>query len=260
MRGEGVIDIKSMAIGYRGRKPDGVVVADINASLVRGEVVALIGRNGAGKSTLLRTLAGYNKPLSGEICYCGSKADAITAVELSKMVSVVLTNGGCAPALTVRELVSLGRSPYTNFVGQMRPCDKERVEWAIAAIKIENIAERRLSELSDGERQKAMIAKALAQETPIILLDEPTAYLDFNSRVALFRLLKKMAVEMNKAVLVSTHDLELVFRMADLLWLVDGGKLHCGTFKELTCTGILKNFLDGEGVFYNEEKNILEIV
>ncbi len=260
MRGEAVVEMKSMAIGYRGPSARGTVVADMDASLMRGEVVALVGCNGAGKSTLLRTLAGYNRPLGGELAYCGRSADALTAAELSRMVSVVLTDSGCAPALTVRELVSLGRTPYTNFMGKLRSGDKECVERAISAIKIEHIAERRLSELSDGERQKAMIAKALAQETPVILLDEPTAYLDFNSRVSLFRLLKKMAVEMGKAILVSTHDLELVLRMADRLWLIENGKLHCGAVHELSRSGILKTFLNGEGVFYNEEKNILEIV
>lgn len=249
-----VIELKDVAIGYKAYP----VASHIDATLAAGDFVALVGRNGAGKSTLLRTLAGYQQPLAGEILYCGEPAGRMSPVRLSKQIAVVLTENNAALNLTVRELVALGRSPYTNFVGYLRAVDKECVEWAIEAVGIGSIAERRVLSLSDGERQKCMIAKALAQETPVIMLDEPTAFLDFGSKVALFALLKKLAAEMNKAVLVSTHDIELAMRVAGGLWLVDGGAVHCGTVEELSRNGVLKRFIECDGVKFNERDCTLE--
>ena len=255
-----VIEIENLAIGYGGKGAAVSVLDGITATLSCGEVVALVGRNGAGKSTLLRTLAGYQPPLSGCLRYSGIDALKVTLETLSKLISVVLTDTAAALNLTVRELVAMGRTPYTNFVGHLRACDKEIVEKSMAAIGVLALADRKVATLSDGERQKCMIAKALAQETPVIMLDEPTAFLDFSSKVALFRLLKKTAAEMNKAVIVSTHDLELALRMSDRLWLVDGGSLHCGTVGELSGNGVLQKFVERDGICYDKEKNRLEIL
>ena len=249
-----VVELKDVAIGYKACP----VATRINATLAAGDFVALVGKNGAGKSTLLRTLAGYQQPLAGDILYKGEPAGGMSAARMSKFVAVVLTENNAALNLTVRELVALGRSPYTNFVGHMRAADKERVEWAIEAVGIGAIAHRRVLSLSDGERQKCMIAKALAQETPVVMLDEPTSFLDFGSKVALFALLKKLAAEMNKAVLVSTHDIELALRVAGSLWLVDGGVVHCGTVDELSRSGALKRFVECDGVKFNEKNFTLE--
>ena len=253
------IEIEGLAIGYGGKKAAVTVAGSINATLRRGEVVALVGRNGAGKSTLLRTLAGYRQPLAGSLRYAGLQCGEATPASLSKLLSVVLTDTAVALNLTVRELVAIGRTPYTNFIGHLRACDKEIVERAMAAIGILPLADRRVGTLSDGERQKCMIAKALAQETPIVMLDEPTAFLDFPSKVALFRLLKKLAVEMNKAVLVSSHDVELVLRLCDRLWLLDDGTLHCGTAAELSANGALHSFIDGDGIRYDAQNHSVVI-
>ena len=253
------IEIENLAIGYGGKGAAVSVAGPITTSLSCGEVVALIGRNGAGKSTLLRTLAGYQPPLSGTLRYAGIEAGGAVPGRLSRLVSVVLTDTALALNLTVRELVALGRTPHTNFIGNLRAADKEAVEKAISSIGIEHLSGRKVATLSDGERQKCMIAKALAQETPVIMLDEPTAFLDFPSKVALFRLLKKLSVEMQKAVIVSSHDVELVLRMCDKLWLLNDGRLHCGSVDALSQSGALQFFLEGEGLKYDARKRSIEL-
>lgn len=257
---EHAIEIKDVSIGYKSRGAEHLVVHSINATLHRGEVVALIGCNGAGKSTLLRALGGYEKPLKGAILYNGTAACDVTSAQLARLIAVVLTDNSVAAALTVRELVSLGRTPYTNFTGHLRADDNAVVDWAINAVGVGPLAHRAVGTLSDGERQKCMIAKALAQETPVVMLDEPTAFLDFGSKVALFRLLQRLAREMNKAVIVSTHDIELALRLTHRLWLINDGTLHCGTADELSTAGVLGAFIAGDGIAYNREEKKIEII
>lgn len=257
---EAAIEIKDASIGYNLRGNKKVVASSLNATLRGGEVVALIGRNGAGKSTLLRALGGYEKLLQGDILYNGTATDDIIPARLARLLAIVLTDNSVAAALTVRELVALGRTPYTNFIGHLRHSDLAIVDWAIKMVGVEKLANRAVGTLSDGERQKCMIAKALAQETPVVMLDEPTAFLDFGSKVALFRLLQRLAREMTKAVIVSTHDLELALRLTDRLWLIDGGTMHCGTADELSASGVLSAFIAGDGIAYNSEKKKIEII
>jgi iron complex transport system ATP-binding protein len=154
----------------------------------------------------------------------------------------------------------MGRSPYTNFLGHLRKHDEDIIAEAMNMVGVTHLAERRVETLSDGERQKAMIAKALAQQTPVIMLDEPTAFLDFNSRVQLFRLLQRLAHDTGKAILVSTHDLELVLQLADKVWLIQDKKMHTGEVKELAANGTLKRFIEGEGIAYNATENRIEII
>ena len=201
MNNEEVICVDNVSIGYKARNAERIVASSVNATLSRGELVSLVGRNGAGKSTLLRTMCGYQKPLSGNICYMGKKGWVPTIADLSKLVAVVFAGTGCAAGLRVRDLVALGRSPYTNFIGSMRSADNLAIAAAMAAAGVEHLANRCVASLSDGERQKCMIAKALAQDTPIVVLDEPTAFLDFQSKVSLFAMLKKLASETKKAIL-----------------------------------------------------------
>ncbi len=253
------IEIKDLTIGYGGKKAAVTVVKSIDAALQGGEVVALVGRNGAGKSTLLRTLAGYQPALGGQLFYSGVPAASLTPQQLAKKLSVVLTDTMVGLNLTVRELVALGRSPYTDFMGNQRARDREVVEQAMAQIGILSLAGRKVSTLSDGERQKCIIAKALAQETPIIMLDEPTAFLDFQSKISLLRLLKKLALEMQKAIIISSHDLELLLRLCDKLWLLDEGAVYCGTVDELLSNGSLKRFIEKGGVLYNEAQKTIDI-
>ena len=239
-----VLEIENLAVGYRNKSRDIAVVDGINASLREGELVALIGRNGSGKSTLLRTIAAYHKPLSGKIAVNGVDIDKFTMPDLAKLTAVVLTDTSPIANMKVRELVSLGRIPYTNFLGTLSAEDNKAVESAIERMGIISLVDKEFHTLSDGEKQKCMIAKALAQETKLLLLDEPSAFLDYPSRVRLLRTLKRLAVEEGKAVLLSTHGLELAIKMADRLWVVSDGRLVAGTADELQENGALKHLTE----------------
>lgn len=212
-----------LTIGYGGK----VIASDLTAVLPTGTLTALVGSNGCGKSTLLRTLAGLQPCLGGEI----TPAPSATAV------SVVLTERIAAPALTVDDVVTLGRIPHTGLSGRLTAEDRNATDRAIALCGIEHLRRRQLSQLSDGERQRAMIARAIAQDTPLILLDEPTAFLDFPAKVETLRLLARLAHEEGKTILLSTHDLEIAFQLADRLWLMADGHLTEGAPAELAASG-----------------------
>ena len=254
-----VLACNNVSVGYKHGDHAVHVVDGIDASLHCGELVALIGKNGAGKSTLLRTLSAFQKPLYGTVCYSERNVEELSANEIAKEVSVVLTANDPAP-LTVREIVSLGRTPYTNFFGRMTAEDNNAVDNALEIMGIRSLENRKATTLSDGERQKCMIAKALAQETPLMLLDEPTAFLDFTSKVRLLRMLKQLAGEKKKAILVSTHDIELAIKLADRIWLLSDGAFNGGTVDELAESGALQNFICDAGIRYDRTEKRIEII
>lgn len=250
---EPVIEASRLRIGYllKGGKRK-VIHDDLNLRLQPGEVTCLLGLNGAGKSTLLRTLCGFQPPLSGEIRLMGKPLSSYSQSNFSLTVGVVLTEKTNAGGITVYELVSLGRHPYTGFFGQLKKTDREIIEQSLTAAGIAHKAQNYVSELSDGERQKAMIAKALAQQCPIILLDEPTAFLDVTSRIETMVLLHKLAVEQHKAILLSTHDLDLAIQMGDCLWLQEKGRpMACGTPEDLILSGAFESFFGKEGIVFD---------
>lgn len=250
---EPVIETKHLAIGYllKGGKRK-VIHEGLDLSLRPGEVTCLLGLNGAGKSTLLRTLCGFQPPLGGEIRLMGKPLQSYSQSNFSLTVGVVLTEKTNAGGITVYELVSLGRHPYTGFFGQLKKDDHRIVEQSLAAAGIAHKAHNYVSELSDGERQKAMIAKALAQQCPIILLDEPTAFLDVTSRIETMVLLHRLAVEQGKAILLSTHDLDLAIQMGDCLWLQEKGRpMACGTPEDLILSGAFASFFGKEGIVFD---------
>ena len=244
------IKTTGLSIGYvlkRGRKR--LIHSGLDLELAHGELTALLGRNGAGKSTLLKTLCGLLRTLEGDVLVAGRKIGDYSAQELSSQIGVVLTEKTQTGGITVYELVSLGRYPYTGFFGTLREEDHQAVRTAIAAVGIVEKQESYLDELSDGERQKAFIAKALAQECPIIILDEPTAFLDVTSRFDTMTMLKELAREQNKAILLSTHDLEMALRLSDRLWLLNSTstdpslpQLLCGTPDQFSADGTLGRF------------------
>lgn len=234
--------LQHLTVGY-GEK---AVLSDINQTLQPGQMVCLLGANGVGKSTLLRTLAGFHPPLSGKILIQGRDLTSLTLSERSKAVSVVLTERVEVPYMKVADLVGMGRSPYTGFFGTLTREDRQIADEAIEMVGIADLAERTLDTLSDGERQKAMLAKALAQQTPIILLDEPTAFLDFHAKASTLRLMLRLAHETSKTILLSTHDVEMALRLSDLLWIVQDGQISTGTTASLTDSGILQQFLGNE--------------
>ncbi|MCQ2256270.1 MAG: ABC transporter ATP-binding protein [Bacteroidaceae bacterium] len=205
----------NLSIGYATR----IVASGINMELEAGKLLCLIGENGVGKSTLLRTLAGFQKPISGELLIDGVQLQDIPKRELAKKIAVVLTDKLDVLNTTVYELVAMGRMPYTGFFGRLSEADKAIVEDSLKITGVE--PSRKVSNLSDGERQKVMIARALAQQTPYIFLDESTAFLDYPSKVRTMEMLKKLAHDYNKTILLSTHDLEIALDIADRLVMME---------------------------------------
>ncbi|MDQ3250199.1 MAG: ABC transporter ATP-binding protein, partial [Chloroflexota bacterium] len=243
----------NLAIGYTaGRRAPTVVADQINITLRPGELVALIGPNGAGKSTLMRTLAGMQSPLQGKVCLGAEDLHRLPPAVLAKQLAVVLTERVEVGNLSAYALVGLGRHPYTDWRGALSVHDEEIVRWALTATGAATLAYRPVNELSDGERQKIMIARALAQEAQVLILDEPTAFLDLPRRVELMRLLAMLAATTNRAILLSTHDLELALRIADQLWLLPtGGPLRTGLPEELAYNGALAAAFASEGVEFD---------
>lgn len=256
------IETHALSIGYvlKGGKRK-VIHESLDLRLRPGEVTCLLGLNGAGKSTLLRTLCGFQPPLSGEIRWMGRPLSAYSQSDFSLTVGVVLTEKTNAGGITVYDLVSLGRHPYTGFFGRLKEHDRRIVQQALESAGIAHKARAYVSELSDGERQKAMIAKALAQQCPVILLDEPTAFLDVTSRIETMVLLHKLAVEQNKAILLSTHDLDLAIQMGDRLWLQEKGRpMACGTPEDLIMSGAFESFFEKEGIVFDPSTGKLNTV
>jgi len=225
-----IISLSQLSVGYTLSHP---VISDINLELRSGQLACLIGENGIGKSTLLKTLTGFLPKLKGSLLLGNRDIESFSQRELARQVSIVLTQKPDVQNLTIEEIIGLGRSPYTGFFGRLRAEDRKVVDDAIATMGIEKLRGRMIQTLSDGERQKVMIAKALAQETSIILLDEPTAFLDFPSKAETFQSLQRMAHERDKLILLSTHDLELAVRFADSLLEVKSGRLQAVSATEV---------------------------
>lgn len=236
--------LQQLSIGY----PHKVIAQQISAQLSEASLTALVGVNGAGKSTLLRTLTGEQKALEGALTLHGKALNDYSRGERARQIAVVLTQSVEAPQMLAEEVVALGRLPYTNLMGSLKTADLEVVNHAIRVTGITHLRQRRIGSLSDGERQRVMLAKALAQETPFILMDEPTAFLDYPSRTETFMLLRKLAHEERKSILLSTHDLDLALKCCDQIWLLDKGTLTIGTpqdfsqNKALDCAFSTPNF------------------
>lgn len=254
------IHISDLSIGYADKKSRKVVASGINAGIYSGELTCLLGANGVGKSTLLRTLSAFQPKLGGEIFIDGKEIGTYTDKTLSHVISVVLTEKPDIRNMSVDELVSLGRSPYTGFWGTLSKEDQDVVNHSISLVGIEDLQQRMIETLSDGERQKVMIAKALAQETPVIYLDEPTAFLDYPSKVEMMQLLYRLSRETGKTIFLSTHDLELALQIADKLWLMDRTRgLKIGTPEDLSLDGSLASFFARKGIYFDMESGLFRV-
>lgn len=235
------------------------LISDASAHFRAGEMVALLGRNGTGKSTLLRAIAGLGTSQCGDIYIAGDSASNLSAAQRAERIAFVNTERVDVDALTVRELVSIGRSPYTNWMGRLTAEDREIVEQAMQKVGIAPFAERRVETLSDGECQRAMIARALAQQTPIIILDEPTSFLDLPNRYELCRLLGELAHKENKCILFSTHELDIALSLADSIALVDSPKLVHLPTKEMIASGNIERLFDSEYVSFDAENQAIRL-
>lgn len=227
------VELRDVTIGYtrrRALRKRGIteIATGLDAVARPGELTALVGPNGAGKSTLIRTLCGLQPALRGQVLIDGDDVSSIRPADLATRISVVLTERIDPGLLTVRELVALGRTPHLSAGARLSPEDKAAVDWALDAVGATELASRQFSELSDGQRQRTLTARALAQDPSLLVLDEPTSFLDVPSRVELVDVLRRLAVEQNLAVIMSTHELELALRVSDRMWLLD-------TDRTLTC-------------------------
>ena len=260
MKREVTIRLSGLSVGYAGKHGAKVVAQDISHSINSGELTCLLGENGAGKSTLLKTLSGFLPPLSGTIEIRGRALRDYSEKELSRVIGVVLTEKNNLQNMTVRELVGMGRSPYTGFWGRLSAEDRRKVDAALELVGAAVSGDRLVQTLSDGERQKVMIAKALAQETPVIFLDEPTAFLDYPSKVEILQLLHRLSREMDKTVFLSTHDLELALQIADRLWLMARERpVAVGTPEDLALDGTLDTFFRRSGVVFERRTGLYRI-
>lgn len=212
-----ILTTKKLSIGYKNNKKEYVVSSNININLQKGQLVGLVGANGIGKSTLLRTLTKVQPSLSGEILINNKALNKLSNYELAKSLSIVLTEHISSKNLSVQELIALGRQPYTNWIGTLTANDKDIINNAITKTNIDDIKHKKCYELSDGQLQKVMIARALAQDTDLIILDEPTTHLDMYHKAYILNLLKSLASQTNKTILFSSHEIELAIQLCDKL-------------------------------------------
>lgn len=255
-----ILALEQLSIGYTQRKQQKIVAQNISVDLYGGELVCLLGPNGAGKSTLMRTISGAQSPLAGQVLLDGKVIHDLPARQLAKKLSLVLTERVQGGLLTAYEIVALGRYPHTDWTGKLTEKDHDVIQWSIDMAGANELAGRILAELSDGERQKIMVARALAQEPEVMILDEVTAFLDLPRRVEIMQLLRKLAHTTQKAILLSTHDMDLALRSADRLWLLPkGGDLQVGAPEDLVLNGAFEAAFASEGVTFNRHSGAFQM-
>lgn len=225
--------VSNLSIGYSNKKQQNLISTGINFDLQQGELTAIVGINGIGKSTLLRTLGNVQPKLKGEIHIDNKVMEDYKSGELASKISLVLTEKIASKNLTVLEVIALGRQPYTNWIGTLTSTDKAKITEAITLVKLEGLQHKKCYELSDGQLQKVMIARALAQDTSIILLDEPTSHLDLYHKATILKLLKQIAHKTNKTILFTTHEIEVALQLCDKILVLEKHDSNFGTPNEL---------------------------
>ena len=258
---------KNLCIGYHGKANNLInrveakkIAGPINLELYAGKLVCLLGANGAGKSTLIKTLSGIQVPLSGQVFIEDKPISKLSPQELATKLSLVLTETVRSWNLDVYSLISLGRFPYTGWLGNLSDEDLAIINFAIEAVNLLDFINRKVDELSDGEKQRVMLARALVQDTGLIILDEPTAHLDIPNRISLMGLLHTLSREQHKAILISTHELDLALQIADEIWLFDGnGNLITGTPEELVMNDHFSSVFDKQGTLYDKSTGVFKM-
>ncbi len=246
-----MLKVQDLSIGYNKDLP---LIENINFNIKKGELVAILGRNGTGKTTLLKTITGFLKPISGNAFIDGAAITALKASDLAVKVSIVNTERIRMNYFSVRDFLALGRFPYTNMIGQLKDEDEKIINDVIDWLKIELLCPKYLNQLSDGELQKVLIARALVQDTPIILLDEPTTHLDLVNRFQIFKLLQRLCHKMNKTIILSTHEVELALDLADSIILIDENReLKVATKQKFLENDWISNAFQQEGVVFDNE-------
>ena len=247
-----VLKTENLSVGYQTKKQQNVIASIINLSVEKGKFVALLGKNGIGKSTLLRTISKVQKPIEGNVFINQKNIEEYSHQELATSLSLVLTERLPESQLTVFELVALGRQPYTNWIDTLSEKDMKKINWAIAETEIEYLKNNRFYELSDGQLQRVLIARALAQDTEIIILDEPTAHLDIHHTFKVFSLLKKLVKTTQKTIIISTHEVNLAIQLADEFILLSEGKIYNGTSSELIKQNAFDQLFPKELIDFNK--------
>lgn len=242
-----MIRLNDLTIGYGHR----ILLQHASATIPAGELVALVGRNGTGKSTLLRAIAGLGERLGGEIRLDGHSLETLLPQQLATTVSFVTTERVRIPNLRCEDVVALGRAPYTNWIGRVQEQDKAIVERSLELVGMAAFAEKTMDRMSDGECQRILIARALAQDTPVILLDEPTAFLDLPNRYELATLLRRLAHDEGKCILFSTHDLDVALGLCDAVALIDTPDLHCLPASDMASSGHIERLFAGAGISFD---------
>lgn len=246
-----LVKTKNIRIGYNNHQQQSVL-SDINLDIDFGKLIALVGTNGIGKSTLLKTIAGILQTLAGEIEIVGKNTNTFTPADWAKSVSMVLTQPDIYQNMSVKELIALGRQPHTNWIGALQDKDEQIILQAMQITQTQAWAKKNVDELSDGQKQKVFIARAIAQDTPLILMDEPTTHLDFYNKIEFQKLVKKLT-KTGKTILYSTHDLDLAIQHCDELIVLSNNKVHHQTPQKLIDNKVFDNFFDSDDIWFDAQ-------
>lgn len=249
-----VLSASNLCIGYATKSEKKVVAQNINLTFETGKLYSIVGANGIGKSTLLRTLSGIQKPISGTVLLKENTIQTVKPLQLSQTLSMVLTEKLPPSNLTCFELIALGRQPYTNWLGKLSDEDMNYINQAVQLTNTESFLHKKHYEISDGEMQKVLIARALAQNTPIIILDEPTTHLDLSNKVSVFKLLKKLSNETQKCILLSTHDIDLAIQLSDNMVLITHNEVIQDTPCNLISNNVFDKIFNDKSVVFDKEK------
>lgn len=251
-----MIQLRDFTIGYDSR----ILLKDVSSDFGTGMLTALIGRNGSGKSTLLRALAGLNKKYGGEILIEGKNLRKLTTPELARTLAFVNTERMRIPNLRCEDVVAMGRAPYTNWIGHIREEDREIVAEALESVGMSAYSARTMDTMSDGECQRVMIARALAQDTPVIILDEPTSFLDLPNRYELVALLRSLVHAKGKTIIFSTHELDIAMSLCDRVALIDTPALHILPAEEMRASGYIERLFSSERIAFDSATGTIQII
>ncbi len=254
------LQAKNLNIGYRTKKQSTLVGCPIDFSILQGEIMAVVGSNGVGKSTLLRTLGNIQPKISGELLIDGLELDRYSAKLLSEKISLVLTEPIASKNMTVWELVALGRQPYTNWIGSLTKNDKLKIEEALVLVEIEALKEKPCYQLSDGQLQRVMIARAIAQDTSILLLDEPTTHLDLYHKAHILKLLRTISHKTTKTVVLTTHEIELAIQLCDKMLLLEENRSHFGQPCELITSKAFENIFPKDLIKFDGNTGAFQVI
>lgn len=254
------LKVSDLSIGYKNKKHTTIVSKGINFAVQQGELVGIVGVNGIGKSTLLRTLGNVQKSLNGNIALDGKGIEHYKSHLLAAKISVVLTEKIASNNLTVQELIALGRQPYTNWIGNLTSADKTKILEAINMVQLNDFQHKKCYELSDGQLQKVMLARALAQDTSVILMDEPTSHLDLYHKATILKLLRKIAHQTRKTILFTTHEIEVAIQLCDKILILEKDKSSFGTPKELIDNNSFDSLFPKDTIVFDEKKGVFRIV